>query len=59
MKGTVMMVLEDKEKFNKNKLQEKLVQRDQELNYVLLEIIKMKSTLEYQSTLLHECHVNI
>lgn len=36
MKGSMLLVLEKKDKVTKSKLCERISQRDQELNYVLL-----------------------
>lgn len=49
MKGTLMMMTDPKAGFNKNKIYDKISQRDQELNYLLSEIMKTKHTLEMQN----------
>lgn len=52
LKGTVLMVLEDNDKLNKNNLVNRINQRDQELNFVLLEIMRMKSLFQWQNGIL-------
>jgi hypothetical protein len=47
-----MMVLEDNDKLNKNNLNNRINQRDQELNFVLLQIMRMKSLFQWQNSLL-------
>lgn len=46
------MVLEDNDKLTKNTLANRLDQRDQELNYVLIQIMRMKSIFSHQYKIL-------
>lgn len=52
------MVLEEGDKLTKNTLATRLDQRDQELNYVLLQIMRMKSIFTHQLKILKENHIN-
>ena len=58
LKGTVLMVLEENDKVNKNTLVNRLNQRDQELNFVLLQVIRMKSMFQCQTKILNATGVN-
>ena len=58
LKGTVLMVLEDQDKFSKNNLINRINQRDQELNFVLLQIMRMKSMFQWQNNILKEAKIN-
>lgn len=52
------MVLEDNDKLNKNNLINRINQRDQELNFVLLQIMRMKSIFQWQNSILKEAKIN-
>lgn len=52
------MVLEDNDKLNKNNLNNRINQRDQELNFVLLQIMRMKSIFQWQNSILKEAKIN-
>ncbi len=52
LKGTVLMVLEDNDKLNKTNLNNRINQRDQELNFDLLQIMRMKSLFQWQNKIL-------
>jgi hypothetical protein len=58
LKGTVLMVLDDRDKFSKNVLINRINQRDQELNFVLLQIMRMKSMFQWQNKVLKEGRIN-
>lgn len=58
LKGTVLMVLEENDKFSKNNLISRINQRDQELNLVLLQIMRMKSLFQWQNNILKEAKIN-
>lgn len=58
LKGTVLMVLDDQDKFSKNVLINRINQRDQELNFVLLQIMRMKSMFQWQNNVLKEGRIN-
>lgn len=58
LKGTVLMVLEDNDKLNKNNLINRINQRDQELNFVLLQVMRMKSMFQWQNSILKEAKIN-
>ena len=49
MKGTMLLVLDKKDKVSKAKLCERISQRDHELNYLLLEIMRQKNIFEQQN----------
>ena len=53
------MVLEDNEKLTKNNLGNRLSQRDQELNFVLLQLMRTRNILEHQHRILEENLINI
>ncbi len=59
MKGTMLMVLDKKDKISKAKLGERISQRDQELNYLLLEVMRTKNIFEQQEQILAQCGVNM
>jgi hypothetical protein len=58
LKGTLLMVLDDQDKFSKNVLINRINQRDQELNFVLLQIMRMKSMFQWQNNVLKEARIN-
>lgn len=49
MKGTMLLVLDKKDKVSKSKLCEKISQRDHQLNYLLLEIMRLKTVFQQQN----------
>lgn len=52
------MVLEENDKLNKQNLENRLNQRDQELNFVLLQIMRMKSVFQNQNKTLVAAGIN-